>query len=75
MKRNRYTEEQIISTLEQQETGTSVKELIRQIGITEQTFYRWKNKYVLMLAVPTFMPGHGRQEESDFDLKLFERFG
>lgn len=45
MKRKRYTEEQIISTLKQQESGTPVRELIRQAGITEQTFYRWKNKY------------------------------
>lgn len=45
MKRKRYTEEQIISTLKQQESGTPVKQLIRQVGITEQTFYRWKNKY------------------------------
>ncbi|NJK91049.1 MAG: transposase [Blastochloris sp.] len=45
MKRKRYTEEQIIRTLKQQEAGTPVKELIRQVGITEQTFYRWKNKF------------------------------
>jgi len=45
MKRKRYTEEQIISTLKQHESGTPVRELIRQVGITEQTFYRWKNKY------------------------------
>jgi len=45
MKRKRYSEEQIISTLKQHEGGTPVKELIRQAGITEQTFYRWKSKY------------------------------
>ena len=45
MKRKRYTEEQIISSLKQHEAGTPVKELIRQMGITEQTFYRWKSKY------------------------------
>lgn len=45
MKKKRFTEEQIIATLKQQEAGTPVKELIRQIGITEQTFYRWKSKY------------------------------
>jgi len=31
--------------LKQHEGGTPVKELIRQAGITEQTFYRWKSKY------------------------------
>jgi len=45
MKRKRFTEEQIISTLKQHESGMPVKELIRQVGITEQTFYRWKSKY------------------------------
>lgn len=45
MKRKRYSEEQIIGILKQQEVGLSVKELTRQAGITEQTFYRWKSKY------------------------------
>ena len=45
MKRKRYSEEQIISPLKQHEGGTPVKQLIRQVGITEQTFYRWKSKY------------------------------
>ena len=45
MKRKRYTEEQIIQTLKQHEAGTPVKQLIRQAGISEQTFYRWKNKF------------------------------
>jgi putative transposase len=45
MKRKRYSEEQIIGILKQQEAGLSVKELTRQAGITEQTFYRWKSKY------------------------------
>lgn len=45
MKKKRFREEQIIATLKQQESGTPIKELIRQVGITEQTFYRWKSKY------------------------------
>lgn len=45
MKRKRYSEEQIIGILKQQEAGLSVKELTRQAGITEQTFYRWKSKF------------------------------
>lgn len=45
MKRKRHTEEQIIRTLKQHESGTPVKELLRQMGITEQTFYRWKSKF------------------------------
>lgn len=45
MKRSRYTEEQIAFALRQAEHGTPVKEVIRKMGISEQTFYRWKKKY------------------------------
>ena len=45
MKRKRYSEEQIIGFLKQHENGMPTKEVIRQAGITEQTFYRWKNKF------------------------------
>ncbi len=44
MKR-RFTEEQIIGVLREQEAGAQVKEIIRRHGISEQTFYRWKAKY------------------------------
>lgn len=45
MKKSRYTEEQIAFALRQAETGTPVKEVIRKMGIAEQTFYRWKRLY------------------------------
>ena len=48
MKQSRYTEEQIAFALRQAEAGTSVKELVRKMGITEQTLYRWKKKYAGM---------------------------
>ena len=38
-------EEQILATLRQGEGGTTVGEVCRQVGITEQTFYKWKRKY------------------------------
>ena len=44
MKKN-FTNEQIIYTLRQAESGTSVAEVCRKTGITEQTFYRWKRKF------------------------------
>jgi putative transposase len=47
MKRN-FTNEQIIYTLRQAEGGTSVAEVCRKTGITEQTFYRWKRKFAGM---------------------------
>jgi len=45
MKQSKYTEEQIAFALKQAETGTSVQEVIRKMGISEQTFYNWKKKY------------------------------
>jgi len=45
MKRKRFSEEQIIGALKQHEAGMPTKELTRQVGISEQTFYRWKSKY------------------------------
>ena len=44
MKR-KFTEEQIAFALKQAETGTPVVEVIRKMGISEQTYYRWKRKY------------------------------
>ena len=45
MKKKRYTEEQIAFALRQHESGTTVSEIVRKLGISEQTFYRWKKKY------------------------------
>ena len=45
MKRSRYTEEQIIGILQEQETGTPVAELCRKHGMSDATFYTWKSKY------------------------------
>ncbi len=40
-----FTNEQMIYTLRQAEAGTPVAEVCRKMGITEQTFYRWKKKF------------------------------
>ncbi len=45
MKRKRFSVEQIVGVLKQAELGVPVAELIRQVGITEQTLYRWKKQY------------------------------
>ena len=45
MKRKRYSVEQIVAVLKQAELGMAVSDLVRQIGISEQTFYRWKRQY------------------------------
>ena len=45
MKKSRYTEDQIAYALRQAETGTPVAEVIRRMGISEQTYDRWKKVY------------------------------
>ena len=45
MKRNRYSEEKIISILKEHDAGASVPDLSRRHGIVENTSYRWKSKY------------------------------
>jgi len=45
MKRKRFTEEQIIKALKQHESGVKVADICRELGIVEQTFYRWKSKF------------------------------
>ncbi len=48
MKRKRFTQEQIAFALRQHESGTAISEIVRKMGITEQTFYRWKKKFAGM---------------------------
>ena len=48
MRKSRFTEEQITHALRQIETGTPVKEVIRTLGVSEQTVYRWKRKFAGM---------------------------
>jgi len=45
MKRKRFSVEQIVAVLKQAEVGVPVAQLIRQVGITEQTLYRWRKQY------------------------------
>ena len=45
MARQRYSVEQIVAVLQQAEQGMKVADLTRRIGISEQTFYRWKKQY------------------------------
>ncbi len=45
MQKKRFTAEQIVAILKQAELGIPIAELIRQVGVSEQTFYRWKKKY------------------------------
>lgn len=67
MKKKRYSEAQIAFVLKQAETGTSVGEVCRKAGISEQTFYRWKQKYSGML--PSEMKKYKQIEEENARLK------
>ncbi len=45
MKKKRFSTEQIAAVLHQAKQGIPVGELCRQVGISEQSFYRWKKVY------------------------------
>jgi len=45
MKRKRYSVERIVYALRQVESGSAAVEICRKLGVSEQTFYRWKKKY------------------------------
>jgi putative transposase len=45
MKKGKHTEEQIIGVLKQVEAGRTVKEVARELGVSEATIYTWKSKY------------------------------
>lgn len=45
MKKSKFSESKIISVLSRNERGEKVKDLCRELGISQPTFYNWKSKY------------------------------
>jgi putative transposase len=45
MKKSKFTEAQIAFAIKQAESGVSVEEICRKLGVSQQTFYNWKKKY------------------------------
>jgi putative transposase len=46
VKQKRFNVEQIVAVLKQAEAGVPLAELLRRVGVSQQTFYRWKKQYV-----------------------------
>lgn len=46
--KKRFTEEQIAYAIKRHETGISAKEICREMGVSEASFYNWKQKYAGM---------------------------
>ena len=67
MRKSTYTEEQIAFALKQAETGTTIAEVCRKMGVSEQTFYRWKKKYAGM--VPSDVKRMRQLEEENRQFK------
>jgi putative transposase len=62
MRKARFSEGQITYALKQDESGKPVGEVCRQLGVSEQSFYRWKRKYEGMGVAE---PGRLRQLEEE----------
>ena len=67
MKRSKFTDSQIALILRQVEEGTSVDEVCRKAGISQQTYYRWRKKYGGLM--PSEMKRLKQLEEENKNLK------
>ena len=54
MKKNKFSESQILNILKEQETGLKVSEICRKHGISDATFFNWKNRYGGIVGFPLF---------------------
>jgi putative transposase len=68
MKKSRFSEQQIAFILKQADDGTSVEEICRKAGISQQTYYRWRKKYAGLM--PSEVRRLKQLEEENARLKL-----
>ncbi len=45
MRKSKFTETQIVSSLKEYEAGKAVSDICRELGVNKQTFYNWSKKY------------------------------
>jgi putative transposase len=69
MKKTRFTDQQIAFALQQAEVGTPVPEVCRKMGVSEPTFYRWKQNYGGLM--PSEVKKLRHLEEENARLKKF----
>lgn len=62
MKKTRFTEEQIIHVLKRLEAGEPIKQLTREVGVSDATIYTWKKKFSGM-GVPELRKLKAQDEE------------
>jgi len=68
MRKSRFTETQIVSILKSADAGKKVKDLCREHGISDATYYKWKSKYGGMEASDL-----RRVKELESELSQFKR--
>jgi len=67
MKKSRFTEQQIAFILKQVDEGTSIEEVCRKAGVSQQTYYRWRKNYGGLM--PSEMRRLRQLEEENAKLK------
>ena len=66
MKKKTFTESQIVAAIQKQESGIATKEICREMGISEATFYNWKAKYAGMQVSDVKRPKEMEAELSQY---------
>lgn len=68
MKKARFTESQIVAAIKKQESGISVRDVCRELGISDATFYNWKARYGGMEASDV-----KRMKEMEVELSQYKK--